>query len=164
MGGEARRCCRGGHGGGGRKKDEGDEEGEAEERRPASRTKTQVHIQGDVGRCPEVTSIKDGLPLTAAAPAPGRTVQLPTDGPRYACPDDHLVTAALSRISQLGLRERRSSKPREKSRCRVGDSKWKMNSLRRFYFAEEKERGKSERERERERDPQGKEIETHLSR
>ncbi|EZA61014.1 hypothetical protein X777_08226, partial [Ooceraea biroi] len=38
--------------GGGRKKDEGDEEGEAEGRRPASRTKTQVHIQGDVGRCP----------------------------------------------------------------------------------------------------------------
>lgn len=47
--------------GGGRKKDEGDEKGEAKGRRPASRTKTQVHIQGDVGRCPRVTSIKDGL-------------------------------------------------------------------------------------------------------
>jgi len=69
-------------GGSGRKKDEGDEEGEAEGRRPASRTKTQVHIQGDVGRCPRVTSIKDGLPLTAAAPAPERTVHLRSAGAR----------------------------------------------------------------------------------
>lgn len=30
----------------------------------ASRTKTQVHIEGDVGRWPGVTSIKDGLPST----------------------------------------------------------------------------------------------------
>lgn len=75
---EAGEGVAGGHGGGGRKKDEGDEEGEAEGRRPASRTKTQVHIQGDVGRCPGVTSIKDGLPSTdggsAAAP---RALYLP---------------------------------------------------------------------------------------
>lgn len=57
--------------GSGRKKDEGDEEGEAKGRRPASRTKTQVHIQGDVGRCPRVTSIKDGL-TPSADDGPGR--------------------------------------------------------------------------------------------
>jgi len=57
--------------GGGRKKDEGDEKGEAKGRRPASRTKTQVHIQGDVGRCPRVTSIKDGL-TPFADDGPGR--------------------------------------------------------------------------------------------
>lgn len=59
--------------GGGRKKDEGDEEGEAKGRRPASRTKTQVHIQGDVGRCPRVTSIKDGLTPSADDGVPGDT-------------------------------------------------------------------------------------------
>lgn len=41
--------------------------------REASRTKTQVHIQGDVGRWPGVTSIKDGLTST----------DRPTAGTRY---------------------------------------------------------------------------------
>lgn len=101
----------GGHDGGGRKKDEGDEEREAEGRRPASRTKTQVHIQGDVGRWPGVTSIKDGLPLTAAAAAPGRTVSS-LDAPCYARLDDHLVTLPLADFSIRLAREDRTNRGR----------------------------------------------------
>lgn len=106
----------GAHSRGGRKKDEGDEEGEAEGRRPASRTKTQVHIQGDVGRCPGVTSIKDGLPLTAATAAPGRTYCVPSLGRaalRTPGRSSSCNAASLSRISQLGLaREDRTNRGR----------------------------------------------------
>lgn len=86
----------GGHDGGGRKKDEGDEEGEAEGRRPASRTKTQVHIQGDVGRCPGVTSIKDGLPSTDGGdggPETHYTSSLYTF-PYYTRLNNHYIVAA----------------------------------------------------------------------
>lgn len=76
--------------GGGRKKDEGDEEGEPEGRRLASRTKTQVHIQGDVGRCPRVTSIKDGLPSTDGGDGDG-------DGGGSGCPETHCTSSRITR-------------------------------------------------------------------
>lgn len=97
---------RSGHGEGGRKKemareemagwekDEGDEEGEKRREetglclpgcREASRTKTQVHIQGDVGRWPGVTSIKDGLTSTDRPTAGTRYYYASHTFPRQLC-------------------------------------------------------------------------------
>lgn len=90
----------------GREKDEGDEEGEKrweETSQPlplagweASRTKTQVHIQGDVGRWPGVTSIKDGLTSTDRPTAGTTTRPIPFLA-SYASLDNHRAGVSPSR-------------------------------------------------------------------
>lgn len=61
-----------------------------------SRTKTQVHIQGDVGRWPGVTSIKDGLTSTDRPTAGTTTRPIPFLA-SYASLDNHRAGVSPSR-------------------------------------------------------------------